>query len=200
MIYTQEGNYGIVLETQKKHNVLYLEDALGDKLGVLFLKDKEEELCSFKAIRKVHEVNPHKQKDPLISAYRNTGWMSQELQNVIHRVVNDCRVCQKFSKSVARPKLTLPKSRSFNEVVTLDLNEFGTKYILWMIDSFTRFILGILILNKKADTIIQALTDSWCMNVGFPSQGFFADNSGEFANIKLDKLAGKIGLTVKFGP
>ena len=73
----------------------------------------------------------------------------------------------------------LPKSRSFNEVVTLDLKEFGTKHILWMIDSFTRFIQGKLIPNKKADTIIQALTDSWCMNVGFPSQGFFADNGGE---------------------
>ena len=38
------------------------------------------------------------------------------------------------------------------------------------------------------------------MNVGFPSQGFFADNGGEFANIKLDKLKSKLGLTVKFGP
>ena len=82
--------------------------------------------------------------------------------------------------------MALPKSRSLNEVVTLDLKEFGTKHILWMIDSFTRFIQGKLIPNKKADRIIQALTDSWCMNVGFPSQGFFADNGGEFANIKFD--------------
>ena len=70
MIDRQGGHYGIVLETQKKHNVLYLEDALGDEMGVLFLEDKEEELCSFKAMRKVHEVNRHKQKDPLIAAYK----------------------------------------------------------------------------------------------------------------------------------
>ena len=37
------------------------------------------------------------------------------------------------------------------------------------------------------------------MNVGFPSQGFFADNGGEFANNKLDKLPSKLGLTVRFG-
>ena len=30
MIDTQGGHYGIVLETQKKNNVLYVEDALGD--------------------------------------------------------------------------------------------------------------------------------------------------------------------------
>ena len=82
----------------------------------------------------------------------------------------------------------------------LDLKEFGLKYFVWVIDSFTRFMQGKLISNKKADTIITALTDSWVMNVGFPSQGFFADNGGEFANIKLDELTSKLGLKVKFGP
>ena len=67
------GHYGIILETQRRNNVLYLEDALGDEIGVLFLEDKEEELCSFMAVRKVHEVNRHKQKDQLIAAYWNTG-------------------------------------------------------------------------------------------------------------------------------
>ena len=51
MIDTKGGHYGIILETQQKKNVLYLEDALGDKLCVLLLEDREEELCSFKAVR-----------------------------------------------------------------------------------------------------------------------------------------------------
>ena len=101
MIDTQGGHYGIVLDMQKRHNVLYLEDALVDELGVLFLDDREEELCSFKALRQVHEVNCHKQKDQFITAYRNTGWMSPELRSIIHLVANNCKVCQKFSKSVA---------------------------------------------------------------------------------------------------
>ena len=81
--------------------------------------------------------------------------MYPELMNVIHRVVNDCKVCQKFSKSVARLRVTLPKATSFNEVVTLDLKEFCSKYVLWMIDSFSRFMQGKLLSNKKADTIIM---------------------------------------------
>ena len=63
----------------------------------------------------------------------------------------------------------MPKLTSFNEIVTLELKEFGLKYILWMVDSFKRFIQGKLIPNKKADTILATLTDSWCMNVGFPT-------------------------------
>ena len=111
--------------------------------------------------------------------------MSPELSSIIDRAVNDCKVCQKFQRSVTRPRVTLLKITSFNEVVTLDLKEFGSKYVLWMIDSFSRFMVGKLLSNKRADTIIQAVMDSWCMSVGFPSYGFFADNGGDFSNIKL---------------
>ena len=38
------------------------------------------------------------------------------------------------------------------------------------------------------------------MNLGFPTQGFYAVNGGKFSNIKLDELTSKLGLTVKFGP
>ena len=91
--------------------------------------------------------------------------MCPDLINVINHVVETCKVCQKFEKSVARPRVTLPKSTSFNEVVTLDLKEFGSKYILWMVDSFTRFIQGKLISKKKAETIIDTVNITWCLNV-----------------------------------
>ena len=61
-------------------------------------------------------------------------------------------------------------------------------------------MVGKLIANKKADTVIQAIMDSWCMNVGFPTIGFYADNGGEFSKVKLDELTSKLGLTIKFGP
>ena len=79
IIDTQGGHYGIMLETQRRQNVLYIEDALGDELGILFFEDQENELCSFKAVWQVHKINRHKQKDQLIAAFRNAGWMSPEL-------------------------------------------------------------------------------------------------------------------------
>ena len=69
-----------------------------------------------------------------------------------------------------------------------------------MINLFSRFIVGKLIPNKKADTIIQVLKDSWCMSLSFSLYGFFTDNGKKFSNIKLDELTSKLGLTVKFVP
>ena len=52
---TTRGHYGIVLETRKKKNSnLFLVE---DDSGNLFMEDKEGDLCSFRAVRKVHEVN-----------------------------------------------------------------------------------------------------------------------------------------------
>ena len=59
--------------------------------------------------------------------------------------------------------------------------------------------MGKLLTKKKAETIIKALMNDWCMNLGFPSYGFFADNGGKFANLKFDELKTKLGLTIKFG-
>ena len=110
IIDTQGGHYGIILETWKK----------GESL--LFL-------CSYKAVRKVHEINCHKKKEQLIAAYQNIRWMRPEMVDTIKRVVQNCKACQKFEKSLARPGVRLPEATSFNEVVTMDLKEFGSKYI-----------------------------------------------------------------------
>ena len=82
----------------------------------------------------------------------------------------------------------------------MDLKEFGSKNVLWIVHSLTRFIQGKLISNKKAEIIIDALKMMWNLNIGFSLIGFLADNGGEFANIKLDKLTSKLGLTISFGP
>ena len=75
MVNTACGHNGIVLEAKKKKKnteVMLVED----DTRILFLEDARDELCSFKAIKKVLEINYHKGKDQLISAYRNAGWMS----------------------------------------------------------------------------------------------------------------------------
>ena len=111
MVTMRTGHYGVVLLANLEKEVVYLDD-------------KEEDLTSFQAIQKVHEVNNHKGVDQLLSACSRAGFMSPEVSKEIRRVVHGCRVYQKFTKSVSRPKLTLPKSSTFNEKVTMDLETF----------------------------------------------------------------------------
>ena len=95
MVDTHGGNYAIVPETRQipDSNVLFVEDESQDFL-ILLLDDKQGDLCSFKAVRKVHKINRHIGKDQLITVCKNAGWMSPDLVKIIDCVVNDCRFCQ----------------------------------------------------------------------------------------------------------
>merc|ERR1711873_44739 len=97
--------------------------------GDIFAKEGER-LDTFKAIRKVHEVTNHKSAEQLIISYRNGGIIGPETVRTIRQVVKDCKICQKFGRSMVRPKVALPRVTSFNEIVTLDLKQFGNKYVL----------------------------------------------------------------------
>ena len=112
-------------------------------------------------MKKVHEVHGHKSEVNLIHAYKVANLLTPKLKSTIKRVVDDCKICQKFRKSVPRPKTSLPKSTDFNQIVTLDLKEIQGKYILWMVCSFTRFMQGVLLPNKKAETIVKGLNSGW---------------------------------------
>ena len=74
MMNTHGGLYAIVFKTRSvpDSNVLFVENE-GKDVSILLLDDKQGDLCSFKALRMVHEINRHKGKDQLILAYRNAG-------------------------------------------------------------------------------------------------------------------------------
>ena len=109
----------------------------------MYAEGREEELDTFKGIRKVHEVTNHKSVDQLERIYRNAGLIRPETVKRIKEVVKDCKVCQKFGRSMVKPKVAMPKAGAFNEIVTLDLKQFRNKYVLWCIYAITRFVQGI---------------------------------------------------------
>ena len=75
--------------------------------------------------------------------------MSPTVSKNIKKILKEYKICQKFAKSVSRPKVTLPKARPSNKIVTLDLKSFGLKYVLWIIDSFSIFVQGNVMQTKE---------------------------------------------------
>ena len=67
------------------------------------------------------------------------------------------------------PTVGFPLSRDFNQTVTLDLKgpiNDDNNYILYAIDSFSRLTRGIIIKNKRPETIVKALIDVWILGKG----------------------------------
>ena len=68
-----------------------------------------------------------------MGVYRNAGLMGPGTIKTIKDVVSSCKICQKFARSMVKPQIALPKAGLFNEIVMLDLKQFGSKYVLWCI-------------------------------------------------------------------
>ena len=54
--------------------------------------------------------------------------------------------------------VAIPRATDFNSVVSYDLKCIGDKYILWMIWSFTKFVKGIVVKNKKVEMLVMELS------------------------------------------
>ena len=160
----------------------------------------EKDVYSINAVTRNHKILNHKKKDQMHFAYRNAGKLDRATRKVINDIIDNCEICKKSSRSKSKPSVAIPRVVDFNSVIAIDLKSMGKENILWMICSFTKFIKGIVIKNKLPDTVMEGLHKSWCMNLGYPAVGFWADNSGEFKNSKIDEFTNKLGLTIKFGP
>ena len=57
MVDTKRGHYTIVLETKRSPDCMQTYASAVSDVPVLSLEDKEGDLCSFKAVRKVHKIN-----------------------------------------------------------------------------------------------------------------------------------------------
>ena len=118
------------------------------------------------------------------------------------KYLENCRICKEHKKTPPRPRVGMPVANSFNVVVGLDLKVLGNgKYILWIVDMFSRAIKGELIENKKPETIVQAIIKSWIIGDGFgpghPVKGFYSDNGAEFLNEEVIDFAAKMDTTIK---
>ena len=129
-----------------------------------------------KDIEKLHRVLNHKGVRNMELAFRNAGRLDAQVSKMIKEAVGCFNVCQKNGRSRSKPSVAIPRATDFNSIVTLDLKEMGKNYILWMVDAFSRVLLGAVIKDKKAETILEKLELEWCNKFGFPSVGFYADN------------------------
>merc|ERR1712030_140420 len=144
----------------------------------VFLVGEEKDIKSINAVRRIHKKLNHKSKEQMLYAFNNAGKLDETTRKNIEKVLDECEICKRNSRSKSKSSVAIPRATDFNSIVSIDLKSVGDKYILWMICTFTKFIKGVVVNNKNPDTIIKALHNSWCMDIGFPTIGLWCDNGG----------------------
>ena len=141
-----------------------------------------------KDILKVHQVLGHPSRDKLEKMIRNSSRCDEVTIEQL-KVLDNCEVCSVEGRKVPRPRVAMPKSNNFNHVVTIDLKENkrypkAAPFIIYIRDSFTKFIVGQFIRNKKQETVTKAICTQWVKIFGPPTY-IQSDRGSEFLNSQL---------------
>ena len=113
---TTEGGHKVVK--------LYKSGEWTTEETVYFMSNDDNDEMNFKKIKRIHDVTNHKSEAQLLFAFRKANKLNEMVRKLIKRVVDNCKVCQKFKRSQGRPKVSLPKVTDFNQIGTLELNKY----------------------------------------------------------------------------
>ena len=98
------------------------------------------------------------------------------------------------------------------DIISVDLKELqpeyrkeGYKYILYIVDKFSKLMRGALIKDKEADTVITAIQTHWIIGkggfgYGAPTLHIYSDNGTEFTSDISEEFIQQLGIELYTQP
>ena len=156
-----------------------------------------EKQLSKEDVEKIHHYFGHLRPFKVRELIKNAGRLTADVEKHIESL-KLCEPCLLHKNKVPRPKISLPRAKDFNEMVTVDLKEntrypTAPKFILYVVDSFSRFIRACFIKDKRAETVTNAVWELWIEFFG-PMGTLHSDLGREFVNDEMAKLCEKFDM------
>ena len=173
-----------------KNIVTYLATDASPDVTVIKAPEKLNNKKLNKALTKqqvirLHQSLGHAHRDKIKNMVKQTKLYDDNTLRFIDELEN-CEVCAVEHNRLPKPRISLPRSSNFNHVLAIDLKENrrysnAPPYILYMVDTFTRFKAAVFIKNKQGSTIAEHLVLDWVKYHGAPKY-LMSDRGTEFLN------------------
>ena len=179
---TQSGHYSMNVEVSTSSERLKTDE-------VICLAVAETEELTEKEIQKLHHYWGHCRVDKLSKLIQDAGRLTKPVMACLEKLKESCESCRVFKNRVPRQVVSIPRATRRNQIVTVDLKEWRDgRYILYIIDMFTRFTFGDFIKDKKSVTVAECLLKKWISVFG-KMDTLHSDRGGEFNSEELTRIA-----------
>ena len=159
------------------------------KEEIICLAAKASTELDLKDVEKLHHYWGHCSVEKLEILIKNSGKLTGDVKKCLATVKKNCVACKVITNRRPRQIVAIPRATRRNQIVTMDLKEYEDgRYILYLIDMFTRFTVGVFITNKKAETISEAVLRKWISVFGV-MEVLHSDGGKEFNNEELSTVA-----------
>ena len=135
-----------------------------------------------------HPLSGHLGSKKTFERVSQTWWWPDILMDVMD-YCKECEVCCRANAALDKkpselqpfPKVKAPFERVHLDLLQMPLTENGKKYVVVMVDAFTRWCELVSIKDKKARTVAQSVARDWICRHGAP-KSFLSDLGSEFTN------------------
>ena len=141
---------------------------------------------------KLHRQFGHKNAKVIEQLLKDSNGWKEEYKDILRKIGDGCKVCKQFQKTPSRPVVCLRPASYFREVLTVDLKQWGKRYIMYMIDAFTRFTQSCILDRKLPHLIVHNLLIHWFGIFGAPGV-IWSDVGGEFSNEEILDMSENLG-------
>ena len=163
--------------------------------------DKKEQ---YKMLLKLHRQFAHPTSSKLKDLLKNANAWKVEFDSMLININEKCEICKVHSRTPSNSVVSLPMASTFNEKVCMDLKKWGNRWILHMIDMWSRFSVSVFVDRKKPSDIIDKIMTSW-VGAGFGiMKCILTDNGGEFSSDEMREVCSILNVqtltTAAFSP
>lgn len=185
----QEFDFRLIHVPGKTH---YVADGLSRCLAMTNRFDEDK----FSIVRKSHNcIKGHRSKEQLKAYLQEDGNNWTDLEEMIHQVVEGCHTCQKIKgNAISARKIPLGSLMTTQawDTISLDFigpfspDKYGNKYILVVIDNFTRFVELFVTPNNSSTETAKAILSIYG-RYGLP-QMIHSDQGSHFTANVIEEL------------
>ena len=144
-------------------------------------------------IQEVHEGLKHAGRDKVME-YMRAYFHFPKMKDEITEVISKCIACRVYKDHVDKNKAPYGQIRTKDpyELVCMDLAELpksksGHKYIMILVDHYSKKAMAVAIKNKEANTIANNLEKVFLPSFNMMPQQILSDNGREFKNTEVSK-------------
>ena len=105
----------------------------------------------------------------------------------------------KYARKTAtrdRPVVAFPMASQFNQKVCMDLKKWGNRWILHLIDMFSRFSVSVFVERQMAKAVLKKIMQSWTGAVFGIIEGILNENGREFTADEIREVCSILNDTI----
>ena len=147
-----------------------------------------------KMFLKLHRQMGHPVKEKLIVLMKDAGiWKESYKEDMAF--LDSCPRCIEYRRNKPRPVVALPAASYFNQRVAMDLKKWKEKWILHMVDMWSRYTMSVFVNRKVSSGIIDRIMEFWVGVFGVP-KALMTDNGGEFCSEEMKHVCSFLNVEI----